>query len=607
MLFAWDGPRTFDGRTDFIDLSDSLHHLLHTKSLSADLCFRTEEPGYQTLFAVYFKESLLPDFSIGLQKGRAALTVRRGGALRVLTGGEACCDGLPHLLSFRGGEDGVRVWLDGGLVIEDAAPGPWCEFGYVGFATLGRGTRADQFEFFRGELRSARISIQKEPLPDWTAEPALRRTDLFAKGMSGVENFRIPMLITAGETVVASADARMEAPGDNPNHICRALRISRDSAETWSGLRIFEDYGGIGREDGAAAIDGSFLYDGERDVLFMIYSHTSSGIGQARCQPGTGMDGQGRRILHDAAGAAYRCEADGRICADGGRYTGYQADAYGRLSRDGTAAGSICHGADRPFYQADTSFLKIIESRDGGETWSPPRDLNGQVKQEWMRFLGAGPGTGLQIREGAHRGRLIFPVYVSNEHRVCSSGVIFSDDHGESWRLGGLVNDGRTFEGRTITARDASESPMDLGECQVTELPGGQLRIFLRNLLPGHRTAAAYSSDGGESWQETAAQEALPDPSCQSHILRIRHQGRDLWLFSNPADEGSRVRGTVRLSTDGTRTWSAGRLVEPGEFCYSCMARLPDGQIGLLYEGRDLAQRFVKFTVEWVLEGPREA
>ena len=75
-----------------------------------------------------------------------------------------------------------------------------------------------------------------------------------------------------------------------------------------------------------------------------------------------------------------------------------------------------------------------------------------------------------------------------------------------------------------------------------------------------------------------------------------------MWLFSNPADEHQRVLGTVRASEDGGRTWSAGRLVEPGEFAYSCMTQLPDGQIGILYEGRDITQWFAKFPVETFLE-----
>lgn len=609
MFYTWEGRRTLDGRTEYIDLSDHLHSFLRSGALSVDISFRTEDPGYMTLLAVYYKESLLPDFSLNLNKGRAVLTAKRSGGLKVLASAGAYCDGETHLLSFRGGTDGVRVWMDGEQVIEDDAPGPYCEYGYVGFATVGRGTMADHYSnFFRGELFSLRLSEALEPLPPAEPRPGVKKLPLFARGMAGVENFRIPTLLTAGDgVVVAGADARMEAPGDNPNHICRAFRISRDSGETWSDLDISFDFGGTGRADGAAAIDGSLLYDGEEGVLYMIYNHTSAGIGSLRSVPGTGLDDQGRKRLWDEDGAEYAREADGRVVDAGGRDTGYRVDVYGRIFRGEEPCGSICHGERRVFRQLDTSFLHIIESRDNGRTWSDPRDLNPQVKAEWMKFVGAGPGTGIQLREGPHRGRLIYPVYYSSESaRAYSSGAIYSDDHGRTWKRGASVNDGRIFHGAPITARDADDPMSNLGECQITELPGGRLRIFLRN-PEQPRTAAAYSDDGGESWYGVAHQEALPDPECQSHVLRIRHGDRDAWLFSNPEDEHSRVRGVIKYSSDGTETWEASRLLEPGEFAYSCMAQLPDGQIGILYEGDDLTQYFAKFPVEWVLGTDSEA
>ncbi len=601
MFYQWEGPCAFDGARAYIDLSDHLHRILQSRAFSADIVFCTEDPGYLPLLAVYYKESLLPDFSLCLHKGLPALTIRRGGGLKVLTGGEAVCDGQRHLVSFRGCEAGVRVYLDGELAAEDQAPGPWCEFGYVGFFTAGRGTQADVYQYFRGELFSLSLSDQEESLPDWRAAERLPRQDLFARGMAGVENYRIPCLLTVGDTTVACADARVEAPGDNPNHICRAVRISRDSGKTWSPIRLLCDYGGVGRADGAAAIDGSLLYDRQADVLFMLYSHTSAGVGAMASQPGTGFDREGRRLLWGENGETYLREPDGRIVDTDGRDTGFRADVWGRLTRDGAPQGSICHG-QRLFRQADTSFLQIIESRDRGETWSEPRELNPQVKEEWMKFIGAGPGTGIQLREGPHRGRLLYPVYYSSENgRTFSSGAIYSDDHGRTWRRGASVNDGRLFEGRIISARDVDDPMANLGECQLAELPGGRVRIFLRNPLQ-HCTAAAFSDDGGESWHSFAHQEALPDPECQSHVLRIDEEERSLWLFSNPADETGRVRGTVRLSVDGTESWCAQRLIEPGEFAYSCMAQLPDGQIGILYEGRDLAQRFVRFPRSWLSE-----
>ena len=144
MFYQLPQPISLNGRDQYLDITSHLHRFLQTDCLSAELCFRTEDPGYPSLLAVYFKESILPDFSLSLYKGRGTLTIRRNGMLKVLSGGEAVCDGNIHRMSFRGRQDCVQVWMDGALIIEDRGPGPWCQFDYVGFVTLGRATRADQ-------------------------------------------------------------------------------------------------------------------------------------------------------------------------------------------------------------------------------------------------------------------------------------------------------------------------------------------------------------------------------------------------------------------------------------------------------------------------------
>jgi len=601
MFYQLSQPVVLDGASQYLDLSQHLHRFLHTETFSADIRFQTRDPGYPPILAVYFKESLLPDFSLSLSKGRAALTINRDGCQKLLTGGEALCDGKPHQLSFRGCRDRVSLWVDGALLLEDTAPGPWCQFGYVGFATIGRGTRADEYTYFSGQILSARLSRKLLELPQPKNKSPSCPTELFSQGMAGVENYRIPSLLTVGDTTIASADARMEAPGDNPNHICRAIRISTDSGQTWEPVQLFCDYGGTGRDDGAAAIDGSLLYDSHTGTVFQLFSHTSRGVGAFHISPERDFDPHGRKLLWDAQEQEHYLEQDGRVYRRDGQPTGFRVDALGKLFRDQTPAGSICHGETPLFRQANVSFLQLIRSRDGGRTWSDPVDLNPQVKAPWMHFIGAGPGTGLQLREGSHRGRLIYPVYFHNRHKVASSGVIYSDDHGKSWRRGASVNDGRILSGQRLCAETVTDPQANLGECQVTELPGGILRIFLRN-SSGCHTLTAVSRDGGESWQELQST-GLPDPRCQSHVLKTHYRGRDIWLFSNPADPVSRVRGVVRASFDGGKTWPASRLVEPGEFAYSCMTQLPDGQIGLIYEGRNLHQRFIKFPLPWLLEG----
>ncbi len=599
MFYVLPQPLCLNGTDQYLDITRHLHRFLDTDSFSADLCFRTTDPGYPSVLAVYFKESILPDFSLSLYKGRGTLTIRRNGMLKVLTGGEAVCDGKPHQISFRGQRNCVQVWMDGALIIEDREPGPWCRFDYVGFATLGRGTRADQYTFFRGEILSAQLSQSLLPLPEETPAAMLPRTTLFGQQDRGVENYRIPSLLTVGGLTIASADARLEAPGDNPNHICRAARISTDSGETWEEIRLFCDYGGTGQDDGAAAIDGSLLYDRDTDTVFQLFSHTSRGIGAFTVSEETAFDHLGRKLLWDREGNPHYLE-NSRIFRETGEKTVYTVDTYGRLFHNGELLGSICHGENRLFRQADCSFLQLIHSKDHGRTWSDPVELNPQVKLPWMRFVGAGPGTGLQIREGRYAGRLLFPVYYHNRNKIASSGVIYSDDHGKTWHMGRSANHGRILEGMLLDAENTADPRANLGECQVTELPGGRIRIMLRNSFGAH-TLTALSDDGGETWH-SMTETRLPDPQCQSHILRVRHNGQDLWLFSNPANSGERVQGTVRVSFDGGETWPIAKLVEPGEFAYSCMSLLPDGQIGLLYEGRNIHQRFLKFPLEWLLE-----
>jgi N-acetylglucosamine-6-sulfatase len=83
----------------------------------------------------------------------------------------------------------------------------------------------------------------------------------------------------------------------------------------------------------------------------------------------------------------------------------------------------------------------------------------------------------------------------------------------------------------------------------------------------------------------------------------IRHPHGEL-ILSNPNHTQRRVALTIRSSTDGGSTWSAGRLLDPGEAMYSCLTVLRDGRIGVLYESGEAAGLvFARFPLEWVLEG----
>jgi sialidase-1 len=82
----------------------------------------------------------------------------------------------------------------------------------------------------------------------------------------------------------------------------------------------------------------------------------------------------------------------------------------------------------------------------------------------------------------------------------------------------------------------------------------------------------------------------------------IRHPHGEL-IFSNPNHAQRRVKLTIRSSVDGGRTWSPGRLLDPGVAMYSSVAVLRDGRIGVLYESGDVAGLvFARFPLDWVQE-----
>lgn len=238
-------------------------------------------------------------------------------------------------------------------------------------------------------------------------------------------------------------------------------------------------------------------------------------------------------------------------------------------------------------------FLHAIRSDDDGRTWSEPIDLTPQVKDDgWVAAM-AGPGMGITMTNG----RLICPGYrrFGEDFSRDGSHVYFSDDHGATWHVG------------------ESPSPKT-NEAQVVELADGRLMMNMRTPRGYDRRMVATSGDGGETWSEARDAPALVEPACQASFIRwtseVAGDDRNRLLFSNPADPEKRTNMTVRLSYDEGETWPVARLVN-GDFCaYSCMAALPDGTVGLLYEHKSPDANtpgfenlvFARFNDAWLTE-----
>ncbi|MCE9554648.1 MAG: glycoside hydrolase [Planctomycetes bacterium] len=234
----------------------------------------------------------------------------------------------------------------------------------------------------------------------------------------------------------------------------------------------------------------------------------------------------------------------------------------------------------------------LTHSDDDGQTWSVPRDITAGIKRpKDVTSTASGPGVAIQLRRGKHQGRIIAP-HNQGPHGQWLVYAAISDDGGETWRYG-------------QTAPENGKGHAN--EVQMVELADGSIMLNARTEDGIRCRKSSISRDGGETWSPLVDVPALVDPKCMGSILRYSDpldSQRSRLLFSNAADEKHRRRGTLRLSYDEGQTWAVSRVLEPGDFAYSCLTVLPEGSIGCLYEG-DNYKRIIlaRATLAWLTDG----
>jgi sialidase-1 len=232
--------------------------------------------------------------------------------------------------------------------------------------------------------------------------------------------------------------------------------------------------------------------------------------------------------------------------------------------------------------------VAVLRSTDDGVTWSAPADITASVKQADWTWYATGPGVGIQTGSG----RLVIPAnHSAAGTAVHQSHIVFSDDGGRSWQMGGSADPGTN-------------------ESQIVELTDGRLMLNMRNHPPRAENfrMVATSADGGRSWSQAKPDPALIEPPAQASLVRWTPAGADggsRLLFSNPAS-ARRERMTVRVSEDEGATWPVSRVVHEGPAAYSSLVVLPDRSIGLLFERGDRSPyekiTFVRLTLQWLTE-----
>ncbi len=154
----------------------------------------------------------------------------------------------------------------------------------------------------------------------------------------------------------------------------------------------------------------------------------------------------------------------------------------------------------------DTRRVFVLASKDSGHTWDEPREITANVKDSSWTWYATGPGSGIQLQHGSHAGRLIVACdHIEANTRHYYSHVIYSDDHGQSWQLGG------------------STPQHFVNESEVAELEGGGLLLNMRNYAQGERhRKVARSFNGGATWSDLESDTTLG--ACDA-VAPVMHGG----------------------------------------------------------------------------------
>jgi sialidase-1 len=233
-----------------------------------------------------------------------------------------------------------------------------------------------------------------------------------------------------------------------------------------------------------------------------------------------------------------------------------------------------------------TGQFVLVSSADDGLTWTAPRSITPEIKNAAWHLFFNGPGSGIAMRDG----KIVFAAQYWNENKIPYSTLIYSDDHGNTWK-------GKLAGPKSNTT-----------ESQLVETTPGTILLNMRDNRGGYRSIAT-TSNMGQTWIEHPTSfSALPDPVCMASLIKSTVQMgstlKDVLFFSNPSTTSGRYNITVKASVDLGESWkSAHQLLidERNCFGYSSLTAIDSKTVGLLYEGsRDLY--FIKIPVKDILK-----
>ncbi|MES2571795.1 MAG: sialidase family protein [Verrucomicrobiota bacterium] len=155
----------------------------------------------------------------------------------------------------------------------------------------------------------------------------------------------------------------------------------------------------------------------------------------------------------------------------------------------------------------------VLISEDDGASWNQPLDITATTKRpQRATTIASGPGIGIQLTRGPHKGRLIVP-FNEGPYGLWQNYAVLSDDHGRSWRFGADV------PGALVPDAKGGQRSQ-INEVQMAELSDGSILLDSRQFAGPKVRRTALSRDGGESWSPVVEAPQLTDPSCMGGLLR---------------------------------------------------------------------------------------
>ena len=108
----------------------------------------------------------------------------------------------------------------------------------------------------------------------------------------------------------------------------------------------------------------------------------------------------------------------------------------------------------------DSRRVFVTYSDDDGKTWAKAQEITRFAKEKSWSWYATGPGAGIQLQRGMHKGRLNIPCdhtrLPDGGAKTHHSHILYSDDHGETWQIGAQTDHG-------------------LNECEAVELENGDV------------------------------------------------------------------------------------------------------------------------------------